>query len=133
MLGSPQAGTYVDALHSQQVADQHPSLSPATISVLAVLLADPAQPWYGFELCRAAALKSGTVYPMLARLERMRWLASDWEQGDPSKLKRPRRRLYRLTGEGEVAGRAALTHLEAQLRRAKRPVVPPARARARPA
>jgi PadR family transcriptional regulator PadR len=113
--------------------DQHATLSAATISVLAVMLSDPTQPWYGFQLCEAAELKSGTIYPMLARLERMRWLASDWEQGDPSNLKRPRRRLYRLTGEGEAAGRAALAHLEVQLRRAQRAVGPRAHAKVSPA
>jgi DNA-binding PadR family transcriptional regulator len=108
-------------------------LSTATVTVLAVMLNDAAEPWYGLELCDAAGLKSGTVYPMLARLERMRWLKSEWEAADPRKLKRPRRRLYRLTGEGEMAGREAIERLEAELRRALRAARPTSRAAVRPA
>jgi DNA-binding PadR family transcriptional regulator len=113
--------------------DRFQRLSPETIAVLAVMLGEFDQPWYGFELCRAAGLQSGTVYPMLARLERMHWLVSEWEAADPSKLKRPRRRLYRLTGEGELASRKAVERLEADLRRAQRAVRPKGRTRVRPA
>jgi PadR family transcriptional regulator PadR len=70
---------------------------------------------------------------MLARLERMRWLVSEWEAADPSKLKRPRRRLYRLTGDGELASRKALERLEAELRRARGAVRPTGSGRVRPA
>lgn len=52
-------------------------------------------------------LRSGTIYPLLARLERAEWLESKWEEIDPAEVGRPRRRLYRLTGQGEgVAARA---------------------------
>jgi PadR family transcriptional regulator, regulatory protein PadR len=113
--------------------DQSQRLSPQTIAVLAVMLGDVDQPWYGFELCQAAGLQSGTVYPMLARLERRQWLVSEWEAAEPGMLKRPRRRLYRLTGEGEVVSRAAVERLEADLRRAQRTVRPEGRTRVRPA
>ena len=37
--------------------------------VLGAFLADPAAPRYGYDLMKAARLPSGTLYPLLARLE----------------------------------------------------------------
>jgi len=54
----------------------------------------------GAEIAKAAKLSSGTLYPILYRLEEVGWLDSRWETGDPSVLGRPRRRYYRITGEG---------------------------------
>ena len=45
-------------------------------------------------------LASGTLYPILLRLESAGWLASRWESVDPSEAGRPRRRLYRITPGG---------------------------------
>ena len=39
---------------------------------------------------------SGTLYPLLARLEAAGWFTSEWEDVDPSEVGRPRRRLYKL-------------------------------------
>ena len=44
------------------------------------------------------------------------WLASRWEDIDPTQEGRPRRRLYRLTGEGEIAARRILDDVEARQR-----------------
>ncbi|MDQ3933645.1 MAG: PadR family transcriptional regulator [Actinomycetota bacterium] len=72
------------------------------------MLEDPTADWYGLEVARQAGLPTGTIYPILARLEGARWLESTWEQVDPSNVGRPRRRLYRLTPHGVTAGRDAL-------------------------
>ena len=53
-----------------------------TVSVLRVLLDDPLGEHYGLEIAKAAELPSGSLYPILARLERERWVTSDWEQID---------------------------------------------------
>ena len=79
-----------------------------TSAVLEQLLADPAAEWYGFDLAEHAGIRTGSIYPILARLERLGWLTSSWEEADPSEEGRPRRRFYRLTGVGEVAAREAL-------------------------
>jgi PadR family transcriptional regulator, regulatory protein PadR len=76
--------------------------------VLRELLSNPAQEKYGLQLCEAAGLPSGTIHPILARLERLGWLESRWEHADPHEQGRPRRRYYRLSGEGALAARAAL-------------------------
>jgi DNA-binding PadR family transcriptional regulator len=58
---------------------------------------------YGLEVMQLADLKSGTLYPLLARLEDAGLVRSDWEVEDSPQLGRPRRRYYELTGEGELA------------------------------
>jgi PadR family transcriptional regulator, regulatory protein PadR len=76
--------------------------------VLRVLLEDPQREVYGRELGEAAGLPSGTVHPILARLEGMGWLESRWEDIDPRAAGRPARRYYRLTPDGAVRARDAL-------------------------
>jgi PadR family transcriptional regulator PadR len=92
--------------------------------VLHALLTDPSRELYGIEICQAAGLPSGTVHPILARLEALGWLESRWEEIDPRAEGRPPRRYYRVTGNGAISARTALA-------RAHRP--PAARARLRPA
>lgn len=54
----------------------------------------------GAELMRECRIKSGTLYPLLHRFERAGILDSYWENVDPAAVKRPRRRLYRITALG---------------------------------
>lgn len=86
-----------------------------TLTVLKVLLDDPVKPAYGLEISRLAGLKSGTIYPALARLERAGWIESSWEEVDPRKAGRPRRRLYRLSAEGAGLARGAVAEHTARL------------------
>jgi DNA-binding PadR family transcriptional regulator len=76
--------------------------------VLGALLDDPERERYGLEIGDSAGLRSGTVHPILARLEAYGWVASRWEEIDASAEGRPPRRYYKLTGNGAVAARAAL-------------------------
>ncbi len=82
-----------------------PRITKQVMSVLLLMLEAPDASWYGLELARKTGFKTGTIYPLLARLEQTGWLESDFETADPSVEKRPRRRLYRLTGVGETAAR----------------------------
>jgi PadR family transcriptional regulator, regulatory protein PadR len=91
--------------------------------VLRVFLDDPAEPRYGYDLMKAAALPSGTLYPMLARLEAQRLVVSAWET--PRQDGERPRRYYRLTGEGIGVARLELAQRSARRRRApSRPVQP---------
>ena len=86
-----------------------------TVLVLQSLLAQPGRKWYGLELCRATGLPSGTLYPIIARLEQEGWLASEWENPHLHEGQgRPRRRYYWMTGAGAAE---APTLLERQTRR----------------
>ena len=76
--------------------------------VLRALLADPTRELYGIEIGDAAGLPSGTVHPILARLEGAGWLESNWEQIDPRTAGRPARRYYHLTSDGMESARDAL-------------------------
>jgi DNA-binding PadR family transcriptional regulator len=64
------------------------------------LVDDPTAERYGLEIAAEAELKSGSLYPILARLEELGWVESRWEEVDPVAAGRPRRRYYRLTGSG---------------------------------
>lgn len=77
-------------------------ITKQTEKILDAIASDPSADWWGSRIAPAAGLKSGTLYPALLRMERLGWLASRWEGIDPSKAGRPRRRLYRLTGKGEM-------------------------------
>ena len=76
--------------------------------VLTVFLEDPSKEQYGFALLRLTGVKSGSLYPFLARLEAQGWLEAWDEAIDVERAGRPRRRLYRLTGLGEREGRRAV-------------------------
>lgn len=80
----------------------------ATQSVLKVLLDDPSQAQYGFEIAHEAGLATGSLYPILARLERAGWVTSWWEDIAESESGRPRRRYYRLTADGAEMARDVL-------------------------
>ncbi len=83
-------------------------LTIPTRLVLEALLADLDTERYGLELAQAAGLPTGTVHPILARLEGQGWVTSRWEDVDPSAVGRPARRYYRLTDEGRRAAPARL-------------------------
>lgn len=70
---------------------------------------------YGFEIMRAAHLPSGTVYPLLRRLEASGLVASRWEgAADARKEGRPPRRYYEVTPEGTTALAEARERVRAQ-------------------
>jgi len=91
-------------------------LTTTVARVLREFLETPSEPCYGFDLMRATGLASGTLYVILARLERAGWLISEQEHIDPVAAKRPARRLYRLTPDGAQAARQELAELSEKLR-----------------
>jgi PadR family transcriptional regulator PadR len=81
-----------------------PQMTWQTRQVLAVMGRAPLAEHYGLELAHEAGLKSGTIYPILARLEAAGWITGHWEDIDPHVEGRRPRRYYRLTARGiEVA------------------------------
>ena len=88
-------------------------LTVPVAKVLSALLAEPGAPRYGLDLMRFTGLSSGTLYPVLHRLQAAGWLVADWEDVDPVAAGRPARRYYRLTGEGIRSARLALAELRA--------------------
>jgi DNA-binding PadR family transcriptional regulator len=66
----------------------------------------PAVWHHGYALSQHTGIASGTLYPILMRLEKLRWLETRWEE---SKIAgRPPRHLYRLTFEARAWAREEL-------------------------
>jgi PadR family transcriptional regulator PadR len=95
------------------------AFSAQTLAVLAALAARPSDWRHGYDLARETGLKSGTLYPILVRLADREIVQARWEEGEPAG--RPRRHLYRLTGDGLAAATAALAAAPAPAVRAARP------------
>jgi PadR family transcriptional regulator, regulatory protein PadR len=85
-----------------------PRMTLQTQRVLAVLLEGPLGEHYGLDLSRRLHLPTGSIYPILARLERAGWVDSQWEDIDPVTEGRRPRRYYRLTGVGAERARTVL-------------------------
>jgi PadR family transcriptional regulator PadR len=94
------------------MADKEIRLSGRMLTVLKFMVSDLRTPRSGAEIFSATKVSSGTLYPMLARLEEAGWLSSKWEDVDPAKIGRPRRRFYSVTGAGQRNARAALEDLQ---------------------
>jgi PadR family transcriptional regulator, regulatory protein PadR len=77
-------------------------MSLQTLRVLEAFLENPTQELAGADVQKRGRLASGTLYPILLRLESAGWFVSRWEAVDPADVGRPRRRLYRLTPGGLV-------------------------------
>lgn len=92
-------------------ANSRPRLSEPALRVLKVMLDHPAEPLYGLDLMDRAGVKSGTLYPLLARLAEAGWLIGEREDVDPHIAGRPARTYYRLTGLGGREAREALAAL----------------------
>src|SRR3954468_23011565 len=89
----------------------------AVAKVLAAFLEDPEADRYGLELMRTSGHPSGTLYPILLRLQNAGWVVAHWEEIDPGRAGRPARRYYRLTADGRVWAHTEIAALQAQLNR----------------
>lgn len=87
-------------------------LTRSTAIVLTALL-EQTDWQYGYEISRITGVKSGTLYPILIRLDDTGWLRARWDQSVPGK---PARHMYRLTATGKVAAEQALTGRQASER-----------------
>jgi len=94
--------------------------------VLRVFLADASARRYGYDLMKAARLPSGTLYPMLARLEDEGLVTSQWEPPPGDGSGRPPRKYYQLTAEGVRVARLELAQAPVPARHAPRSTAQPA-------
>lgn len=85
-----------------------PQITTQTLRVLSVLLENLDGQHYGLQISKQARLPTGSVYPILARLERYGWVESAPEDIDPVVEGRRPRRYYRLTPSGGERARSAL-------------------------
>lgn len=89
-----------------------------TLNLLLVLRAFTAaggEERYGLQVIRLTGVPSGSLYPMLLRLEAAGWLTSRLEEPGPASEGRPLRRYYLLTEDGARQARAAVDKTAARL------------------
>lgn len=72
-------------------------LSPQTLLALHRFSQQPTAWLYGYQLIRETGLKSGTLYPILARLAKRRMLEARWARTEEGV---PLRHTYRPTPKG---------------------------------
>lgn len=83
-------------------------LSPAAVAVLQAVIGGAR---HGFDIMDTAALPSGTVYPILGRLERTGFVRSRWESPTiAQREKRPPRRYYEISAAGTQALALSVEH-----------------------
>ncbi len=74
----------------------------ALITVADAMMAEPTGQHWGYGLTKATGVRSGVLYPLLERMLDEGWVEDGWE--DPSEIsgRRPPRRYYVLTGDGQA-------------------------------
>lgn len=97
------------------MSDNELHASPLSYNAALVVQAMTQGNRYGFEIMRVVGLPSGTVYPLLRRLEAAGLVRSDWEdEGEAHADRRPARRYYQPTEKGEFALAAARARIAEQ-------------------
>lgn len=79
-----------------------------TMKVLGAFLSELNTGLSGADIAKQTRLMSGSLYPILRRLEKQGWLSAKWEDIDPKEEGRPRRRLYRLKANAQPQAKQAL-------------------------
>jgi PadR family transcriptional regulator, regulatory protein PadR len=74
----------------------------ALVEVAFAIMETPDERLWGYDLSKRSGVRSGVLYPMLARMLDDGWLTDGWE--DPTNIaeKRPPRRYYELTDLGRL-------------------------------
>ena len=76
------------------------NVSGKSLELLLYLATRHHDEFSGYQLGKTLGISSGTLYPLLVKLKQAGMLQDRWENEDPSKLGRPRRRYYKVTGLG---------------------------------
>jgi PadR family transcriptional regulator, regulatory protein PadR len=87
-------------------------MSAPTLKLLKFMIESPQEGRSGAQISKATKIGSGTMYPLLQRLEMAKWIEGEWENVDPSDVGRPKRRFYKLTPMGQVGAREALAEFQ---------------------
>jgi PadR family transcriptional regulator len=85
------------------------------LRVLGVLLDNPSAEYYGLEISKLSGLPTGSIYPILTRLETAGWITSSWEKIDESTEGRRRRRYYQLSPQGAQKAETAMQEMKSML------------------
>lgn len=80
-------------------------LSRNAALLLSSFLSSPSSSRYGYELMQETGIKSGSLYPVLGRFERLGWIIGEKEEVFAN---RPPRRLYTMNPDNVAEAQAAL-------------------------
>ena len=98
-------------------------LSKSSAKALAILLANPEKPKYGYEIMKEAGLAASTLYPALARFEGLGWLSRSEMPGQGG---RPPRQMYLLQHDAISEAQAELNrYIDIKGREAVEPFLTP--------
>jgi PadR family transcriptional regulator, regulatory protein PadR len=86
-------------------------MTATTLKVLRCFMEQPRQELSGADITRETKVFTGSLYPILLRLEGAGWLTSHWEDINPKEAGRPRRRYYLLTATGQRLAAEAFNEL----------------------
>jgi len=87
------------------------SVRPLSLATVTVLKAVADGVRYGFDIIDATGLPSGTVYPILGRLEKASFVRARWEAARIAQRdKRPPRRYYEISAAGARALAQSIEH-----------------------
>lgn len=92
---------------------KEPRITAHALRVMGAIMNASSGEMSGVDISKQSGMMSGTMYPLLLRLEDAGLLRSRWETDDPHVLGRPRRRYYSVTGLGATRARAAAKEMAA--------------------
>ena len=88
-----------------------PEPRPLSLAAVRVLVSITDGARYGFDIMDATGQPSGTIYPILARLEHAGFIRGRWESaGIAQREKRPARRYYEISAAGAKALARSVEH-----------------------
>jgi PadR family transcriptional regulator PadR len=70
------------------------------MGVAVAIMSEPSSRHWGYELTQKSGVRSGVLYPILARMLAEGWLSDGWETPGTTEG-RPPRRYYELTDKGK--------------------------------
>jgi len=75
-------------------------MTNASVAIAVALMRQPHDHHWGYDLWKQTGVRSGALYPILARMLEQGWLDDGWEDVSTIREKRPPRRYYVVTDEG---------------------------------
>ncbi|GAA4626896.1 PadR family transcriptional regulator [Actinoallomurus vinaceus] len=90
-----------------------------TLAVLAVLLREDHR-WFGLRIAEELGMRTASVYPILARLEKAGWVTATWEVPSATHDSGAPRKYYALTEPGRESAKAVLAAREEVMARHQR-------------
>jgi DNA-binding PadR family transcriptional regulator len=89
------------------MSEQPARITAPFLDVVETFLAVGGEELHGWAIIKCSQRGGPTVYKILERMTEMGWLTSRWDD-QPSEPNKPRRRYYKLTGEGATRARALI-------------------------